>query len=209
MPKDNILVICAHSDDAEIGCGGTILKLRKDGKKIIHLVFSYGERSHPHLKERVIAKAREKETSLIDKILKRKTIFLGLKETKFKENSNETKEKIIDLIKKNKPSRIYTLSSLDPHSDHRAVNNLVMEVINKIKYKGDVYAFEVWNVINEDKPIVYVDISDTFKEKINMLRHFKSQWLSIYIQLIPIIFRAKLYGNKNNCKYAEKFYKLK
>ena len=161
------------------------------------------------LKERVIAKAREKETSLIDKILKRKTIFLGLKETKFKENSNETKEKIIDLIKKNKPSRIYTLSSLDPHSYHRAVNNLVMEVINKIKYKGDVYAFEVWNVINEDKPIVYVDISDTFKEKINMLRHFKSQWLSIYIQLIPIIFRAKLYGNKNNCKYAEKFYKLK
>ncbi len=209
MAKENILIFCAHSDDAEIGCGGTILKLRKEGNKILHIVFSYGERSHPHLKEKVIAKAREKETSVIDKILKRKTIFLGLKESRFTENLKETKKKIIGIIKKYKPSKIYTLSSLDSHPDHRAVNNIIMEVINEIKYKGEVYAFEVWNVINEDRPIVYEDITDTFKEKLDLLKHFKSQWLSIYIQLIPMIFRARLYGNKNNCKYAEKFYKLK
>jgi|TARA_B100001964_G_C14058137_1_gene520133 LmbE family N-acetylglucosaminyl deacetylase len=209
MAKENILVFCAHSDDTEIGCGGTILKYIKEDKNIVHTVFSYGEKSHPHLKEKIVAKKREKETNVIDKILGRKTIFLGLKEGKFKEDSEKTKKKIIEIIKKNKPSKIYTLCSLDPHPDHRAVNSLVIESIEEMKYKGDVYAFEVWNVINENKPVIYVDITDTFKEKINLLKHFKSQWLSIYIQLLPIMFRARLHGNKNNCKYAEKFYKLK
>ena len=209
MVKNSILLFCAHSDDAEIGCGGTILKFKKEKKKITHIVFSYGEKSHPHMKAKVIAKKREKETYNIDNILKRKTIFLGLKEGEFKNNIDETKNRITEIIKKNKPEKIYTLSSLDPHPDHRAVNNIVMEAISEINYKGDIYSFEVWNIINENKPVSYVDITDTFKEKLNLLKHFKSQWMSIYIQLLPVIIRAKLYGYKNNCKYAEKFYKLR
>lgn len=209
MVKNSIMLFCAHSDDAEIGCGGTILKFKKDKKKITHVLFSYGEKSHPHIKEKVIAKKREKETYNIDNILKRKTIFLGLKEGEFKNNIEETKKRIIEIIKKNKPEKIYTLSSLDPHPDHRAVNNIVMETLNEMNYKGDVYSFEVWNIINENKPVSYVDITDTFKEKLNLLKHFKSQWMSIYLQLLPVIIRAKLYGYKNKCKYAEKFYKLK
>ena len=209
MAKNKILIFCAHSDDAEIGCGGTILKLRKEGNSIIHIVFSYGEKSHPHLKERIVAVQREKETKEIDKILSRKSLFLGLKEGKFKDDAEKTKKYLVDVIKKMKPAKIYTLSSLDPHPDHRAVNNLVMESIETANYKGEVYAFEVWNVITEDKPVLYSDVTDTFKEKLRLLKHFESQKLFIYIQLLPIIIRARLYGNKCGCKYAEKFYKLK
>jgi|TARA_Y100000310_G_scaffold246869_1_gene252302 LmbE family N-acetylglucosaminyl deacetylase len=211
MSKDNILIICSHPDDIEIGMGGTLLKYKQQNKKILQIIFSYGEKSHPHLKKEVIAKAREKEIKKIDKELKRETIFFGLKEGKFKEEIQEKniKKKIKDLIKKHSPNKIYTLSSSDTHPDHRAVNKIVIEIIDEINYKDDVYAFEVWNIVNENKPVVYIDITETFKEKLNLIKQFKSQWLSVYLQFFPIIFRAKHYGRKNNCKYAERFYKLR
>lgn len=38
----NVLVIGAHPDDIEIGCIGTVLKLKNEGKKIIYLVMTNG-----------------------------------------------------------------------------------------------------------------------------------------------------------------------
>jgi len=45
--NETILVFSAHSDDFVIGAGGTIAKYTEEGKKVIAVVFSYGERSHP------------------------------------------------------------------------------------------------------------------------------------------------------------------
>ena len=41
--KLDILVIGAHPDDAEIGCGGTIAHYKKKGKKVGILDLSNGE----------------------------------------------------------------------------------------------------------------------------------------------------------------------
>jgi LmbE family N-acetylglucosaminyl deacetylase len=37
---DNILVLAPHTDDAELGCGGTIARLLEEGKKVSVAVFS-------------------------------------------------------------------------------------------------------------------------------------------------------------------------
>ncbi len=100
-------------------------------------------------------------------------------------------------------------SSSDPHPDHRAVNDVVTKVIDDLNYKGEVYSYEVWNIINENSPVVYNDISKYFKAKIAMMKAFKSQWYFMYLLLIPVYLRAMFYGKKYNCKYAEKLYKLK
>ena len=39
---ENVLVIGAHPDDIELGCIGTVLKLKSAGKKIIYLVMTNG-----------------------------------------------------------------------------------------------------------------------------------------------------------------------
>ena len=64
MPKkkETIIVMSAHSDDFVIGAGGTIAEYIKQGKKVISIVFSYGEKSHPWLKEKVVQKFRIQET---------------------------------------------------------------------------------------------------------------------------------------------------
>jgi len=39
----NVLAIGAHPDDIEIGCGGTLLKLKQQGHKVYMLVMTRGE----------------------------------------------------------------------------------------------------------------------------------------------------------------------
>jgi len=192
--------------------GGTIIKLAKEGYNLIEVVFSAGQKSHPHYREDVIIKQRIKETEGIGKRFGiSQFIFFGLEDNKLKEEIQEKdiKERIRRIIKKYKPKKIYVTSQYDPHTDHRAVNEAVLEVIRDLNYNADVYAYEVWNIVKENKPETYIDISDYFKAKIIRMKSFKSQWASMYLLLIPVYIRAIIYGMKNNCRYAEKFYKIK
>ena len=85
----------------------------------------------------------------------------------------------------------------------------MLDVINDLNYNGDVYSYEVWNILKENKPALYIDITPYFKAKLAMMKSFKSQWHFMYPLIIAVYFRGRLYGFKNNCKYAEKFYKIK
>jgi len=61
MSRENIIVICSHSDDHIIGAGGTIANYVEEGKRVLAIVLSYGEKSHPWLKERFTRKFRAEE----------------------------------------------------------------------------------------------------------------------------------------------------
>ena len=205
-----VMVFCSHPDDEILGPGATLAKYKKEGKDVIVVIFSYGEKSHPHLKEEVVSSTRQKEAEDIDRFFERESIFLGLEEGKIKEEANKKniRDQIKILVRRYKPEIIFTHSSLDPHPDHKAVNNVVLDLLKKIKYKGIIYTFEVWNIVNENRPAIYIDISDTFNLKKRALKKFKSQKMFIYPLWIPMWYRARTYGKKCNCRYAEKFYKI-
>ncbi len=69
MSKDTILVVCAHNDDQLFGAGGTLAKYVKEGKRVVVVIFSYGELSHPWLKKDSIQKTRLDECEESDKII--------------------------------------------------------------------------------------------------------------------------------------------
>ena len=206
-------ILCSFvvSDDEAAGVGGTLLKYIKEGYNVIKVIFSSGEMSHPHYRKEVIVKERIDETIKISKKYGiKETIFFELEDAKLKENiNNKIKIKIKDLIKKYDPFKVFIPSEHDPHVDHRAVYNSVLNVLKSIKYNKDIYSYEVWNVVKEDKPVVYVDITKNFKRKVKMMKEFRSQWHFMYPLLLPIYFRARYYGLKAGCKCAERFYKLK
>lgn len=208
---ERYLVFCAHADDEIVGMGGSLVKYINEGKEVITVIFSFGEKSQPHLKEEHIVRMRVMESKHVDYLIGKKSVFLGLDEGKILEQSEklDVKDKIKKVILKYKPKKIFTLSATDPHKDHRDINTIITAVVNDMKYKCDVYTFEVWNVLNENNPAVYVDVSETFKRKLELLKKYKSQKVFIYFLWLPIYFRAKKYGRKIGCKYAEKFYKVK
>lgn len=216
MAKDTVLVFCAHNDDQIIGVGGTLAKYVKEGIDVITVIFSYGELSLIYLKREIAVKTRVKESKSSDKIFGlTKTYYLGLKEGKFKKEFNDRKLKknIKSLISENNPSKIFIHSSDDPHPDHRAVHEIIMSVLGTMGYKGSIYSYDVWNLVNIAKrnhPKLVVDITKTFRQKVEAFKAHKSQKFAAILPLLwSVYFRARLNGILYHTKYAEVFYKLK
>jgi len=213
--KENILVLCSHSDDHVFGPGATLAKYANQKKKVYTVVFSYGENGIPLMKPEIAKKIREKEAKKADKVLGAKGVFFfDLKEGKFKEGiikQGITKE-LVKIIKKIKPSKIFTHHLDDPHPDHKAVYNAVMDAVHKSRYKCDVYLFDVWNPFNFRKthlPKLYEDVTYTLKTKIDALKCFKSQQISLLVLAWSVYVRAIIHGFHIHKKYAERFFKIK
>jgi LmbE family N-acetylglucosaminyl deacetylase len=213
--KETVLVLCAHSDDQVFGLGGTLAKYSKEGKRIIIVIFSYGEKSHPWLKKKVTVKMRVKESQEAGKLIgAEKTIFFGLEEGKFSEDivEMEIHSKMIRMISQYHPDKIFTHSSDDPMPDHGSVNKFVLDLCNEIEYKGEVYSFDVWTPLKikeRNLPKLYIDISKTFSKKIAALKCFESQWMSMISLLWSVYYRAIRNGIKARCMFAEVFYRIR
>lgn len=212
---EKILFFCAHNDDQVIGAGGTMAKYASEGKIMKTIIFSYGEKSHPWIKPEYIIPQRIKEAELCDQILGGSgTIFLDLKEGQFQKEylEKDVETKIINLIKKFKPSKIFFHSHDDPHPDHQAVNKIILSVFEKIKFDCSLYTFDVWTPINLRKrndPKMVVDISETFKTKIKAFKVHKSQKMAIFSLLWSVYAKAFFEGLNNGFKYGETFQKIK
>lgn len=216
MAKEKVIFFCAHPDDETFGAGGTIAKYVKEKKNLRIVTFSYGEMSHAWLQKRVTREMRKKELLKAQKILGYKHhINFGVLEDKFMEDANkkQVREKISKMIKQFKPDKIFTHApeDRDPMGNHLDVHKLVMGAIHDVDYKGDVYGFGVWNPFSfkvKDYPRLYVDITDTFKIKLEALRCFESQWSSMIPLLWTVYVRAISDGLTNNVRFAERFYKI-
>ena len=216
MAKETVMVFCAHPDDEVIGVGGTIAKYSKQGKEVIAVIFSYGESSHPWMKKKFTIKMRVKESRKAGKLLGcKKTIFLGLKDAFLsKETQNPKVKKMLEnLITKYQPKKIFTHSYNDViYKDHRSVHDTITKLVDKMNYQAEVYTFNIWNLTNirrRNLPKLIVDITDTFKLKVKALDLFKSQRVSL-IQLMPVVYiRAFKHGFEGNCRWGEKFYKVR
>tara|TARA_Y100000310_G_C20615802_1_gene780548 strand:+ start:866 stop:1567 length:702 start_codon:yes stop_codon:yes gene_type:complete len=213
--KEVIFVFGAHSDDFVLGAGGTIAKYVEEGKNVISIVFSSGEKSHPWLKRKVVTEMRSEEASEASKILKCKTLFFDLEDQKVQEDyqKNEVEKKLLRILKTKKPTRIFTHGNSMVHPDHRAVHKITLGVWDKLpKPKPEVYAYPVWSPMSlkHQYPILYEDISHTFSLKIKALNTFHSQKTrAIYQLILPIFYRAIMNGFKIKKRFAEKFYRLK
>jgi len=213
--KPYVLVFCAHSDDQIFGPGATLAKYSKEGKKIFTVVFSYGESALAWLKPEVAIKTRVQEAREADKFIGGSgVVFLGLKEGKFKEEgeTKRIKSKIQRIILLKKPVKIFTHSIEDPHPDHRAVYNAVLEALDEIKYKCDVYSFDVWNpfLISRTRlPKLYEDVTNTFSKKVEALKLFKSQKISLLILFWSVYVRAVVHGFHIHKRFAERFFKVR
>ncbi len=211
--SETIIVMSAHSDDFVIGAGGTIANYIKEGKRVLAIVYSYGAKSHPWIKESEVKKFRELETYDASKILGCDTIFFDMNELKLKEDYKEQnlERQFLDILQREKPSRIFTHSFEDPHPDHKDVHKITMELVQKLKYKPEVYVYSVWNPVSFKTkfPALFVSIKDSYKKKTLALKAFKSQrYNAIYPLSLLILYRAIVNGIKLRTWFAEKFFRV-
>jgi bacillithiol biosynthesis deacetylase BshB1 len=182
--KLDILAFGAHPDDVEISSGATLLKYAKEGKSIGIIDLTEGE-----LGTRGSTEKRYEEA-------KKASDFLGLKIREnlnmgdgFIAHSEENKLKIIECIRKYQPELILANSVHDRHPDHAKGAKIVAEAsylsgLRKIETEVDGITQEahrprmLLHYVQDYylTPDIILDVSDTGKEKLELVKCFGSQF---------------------------------
>ena len=213
--REVILAFSSHSDDWVIGAGGTLAKYAQEGKKVIIVIFSYGEKSHPWLKEEVIQKMRSREAFHAGEVMDCEIVFFDLEEVKFEEGykSKNLEQELLNLLEKEHPAKLFTHCEEDLHPDHKAVYKITLELWNKLssKHRPEVYTYPVWNPVNfrTKYPSLYIDITATFSSKLNAIKAFHSQKFHIIYPVLLLLFRAVKDGIKIRKRFGEQFFRIK
>ena len=211
----NVLVFAPHPDDAAIGCGGTIAKLSKKNKVSIVYMTS-GEGGSITVSEKKLARQRVAEAKKAAKLLgAKKAIFLKNPDG-FLEFNKKNMQKIVSIVRKEKPGLVICPYAKDQHRDHKATAELVFDSVWKasgpwLKAAGgkswdvkEVLCYETWTPIQE--PVHFEDISKTIAKKVRAIRCFKSQTKNIrYDEAAKGLnrFRGVMSGLGNYCECFE------
>ncbi|SKC82078.1 bacillithiol biosynthesis deacetylase BshB1 [Ohtaekwangia koreensis] len=183
--KLDILVLSAHPDDAELGCGGTIAKHVSLGHKVGLVDFTRGE-----LGTRGTPETRAVEAANAAKILGVKVREnLGLKDGFFR-NDSDHQLKVIQVIRKFKPDVVLCNAIYDRHVDHGKGASLAydacflsglvkIETTDEQGKKQDAWRPKVvYHYIQSQliEPDFIVDISGYWDTKIEAIKAFKTQF---------------------------------
>lgn len=222
--KLDILVLAAHPDDAELGCGGTISKHVALGKKVGIVDFTRGE-----LGTRGTVKTREQEAAAAAAILgltAREN--LGLRDGFFR-HAEEELVKVVEVIRYYRPEIVLANAIRDRHPDHGKGAELAYEAcflagLAKIETKRQGTAQQPWRPKNlyhyiQSQLIIphfVIDVSDHWEKKMEAIRAYRTQFFNphsaepeTYISkpsfLTFLRSRAEEFGHSINAKYGEGF----
>jgi len=177
----DVLAFSPHPDDAEMGCGGLLLKLKDCGYRTGIIDMTRAELSTNGDPE-----TRAGETEEASRILK-----LDIRENLGLEDANiindrTSRRKVIDSIRKYRPEMVLTPYHIDRHPDHENASKLLRDAIfisGLAKFETDMDFYRPSIVLNymlqyEFRPGFIVDISDYYDEKSRAVAAYKSQFYS-------------------------------
>lgn len=169
-----ILVIAPHPDDEVLGCGGTIKKHSNNGEEVYLCIVT--KAYTPDWTQEFIDN-RKKEISCANDILGiKETIFLDLPTVKLDTiGSKKLNDLISECIDKVKPEILYIPFAKDINKDHCLISEASLIASRPKPYssikKVLFYSYEALSFI----PNLYIDISDTLKDKLKAMSCYKSE----------------------------------
>ena len=211
----NIMAIGAHPDDIEFGCGGTLLNHKQKGDTITYVCMTHTQSVDATTKKVIRSKEQlTSETKKASDILGIDSLhFLPFKDLHVPFNF-ESVSGLESIIKEQQIDVIYTHWAGDSNQDHIATFKTSMASARYIK---NVYCYEQIPIPRHtENPMrinLYVDITDTFKDKLraaqchqSQIKKYKEAGFDVSENLTTL---AKYRGIQANCKYAEGFQVIK
>lgn len=214
-----ILAIGAHPDDLEISCAGTLAKLKQAGHEVVLCHTSNGDKGHYHIPAEELILIRQQEAQQSGEVISSGVVSLGLKDGEILSDNESTRSIFIDLIRLVQPDIVITHAPNDYMPDHNAVSKLVFDTTflatlpgfsNRYPIAPKVPALYYMDNLSgiDFQPTIYVDVTDTFETKLNMLRKHQSQlvWLKEHDDVDIVDFvetLGKIRGIQAGCRYAE------
>ncbi|KKG29106.1 GlcNAc-PI de-N-acetylase [Methanosarcina mazei] len=200
-----ILILSPHTDDAELGCGGSIIKFLNRGDEIYWIVFSTAEDSLPE--------NLPKDTLRQEFINVVQSLNLGsdnysicnFKVRYLHEHRQQILDKLIEVRRSFNPDLVIGPSINDFHQDHQVVAN---EMIRAFKTISSIISYELpWNHVTFNTQLFIKLNSEHISKKCGLLRNYQSQFLKnrSYFSKEYIYGIGKTRGIQCNSEYAEAF----
>jgi LmbE family N-acetylglucosaminyl deacetylase len=222
--KADIMIIAPHPDDSEFGVAGSVAKWVREGKKVVYVICTGGEKgtSDPAVDPKELAKTRMKEQQAAADLLGvDEVVFLGYEDQTL-EDTPEFRKEIVRQIRIFKPDRLVTA---DPyrryiwHRDHRITGQVVLDAA--FPYARDHLSYpdlyeegfmphkvkEILLWASED-PNYFSDITATFETKLAALRCHQSQVGGHHAESMEqwLLQRAKDAAAEQDFELAEAFH---
>ncbi len=225
--KLDVLAIGAHPDDIELSCGGTIVKLKKQGKRVGIADLTEGELGTRGSRELRTEEAR-KSAQILGVDFR---INLHLPDGNI-ELSPENRLRVIEIIRTYQPQVLLFPHWLERHPDHEHAHHLCREAwfyagLEKIASTVDGISQEPFRPRSyfhymqayEFSPSFIVDISDEYEQRMESVAAFASQFhnpesrdretfLSTPEFMRMMQTRFEYYGDRIGRKYGEPFYSV-
>lgn len=196
------IVFAPHTDDGELGCGGTIAKLIDFGIRVIYFGFSAAEESVPkNLPKDILRKECLLATGRLG-IPESDCMILHYKVRNFPSCRQEILDEMIGINKEYNPDLIFVPSRTDTHQDHGVISR---EGYRAFK-RRTILSYELpWNTRHFDATCL-VKLTDTqIRKKISAVSEYSSQKGRDYTDPEAILSLARVRGQQAGCKYAEAF----
>lgn len=228
-----VMIVLAHPDDPEFLCGGTVARWIDEGREVIYILATRGEKGSddPAMTSEQLAYIRESEQRAAARVL-------GVKEVVFLDYPDgelmptlQLRRDLTRLIRRYRPDIVITSDPTNRygnegyfnhlnHPDHRAISDAALDAV--FPAARDRLTFtELWRkerlephkvreiYIGEARePDAWVDITDYIEAKIAALHEHKSQIRDSEGLAQRIRERARRDGDDGETLYVEDFKRI-
>lgn len=196
------LVLAPHTDDGELGCGGTIARLVQSNCKVTYVAFSTAEASLKPDFPLGTLKVEVREATKILGIESKNLIVLDYKVRHLNYVRQEILETLIKIKKNNNIDLVLMPSLRDIHQDHSTVST---EAVRAFKDRT-IFGYElIWNNLKFDS-VCFVQLDEMQLDiKCKALRAYRSQAGKAYFNVEFIKSMARVRGAQIGVDYAECF----
>lgn len=200
-PK-KILVLAPHTDDGELGCGGTIAKFIAEGRTIWYAGLSTCSKSLPDgLATDTLAKECGKATSVLGIHADHVKLF-DFEVRVFPRHRQEILEELVALNKMIAPDLVFIPAVADIHQDHGVIH---MEALRAFK-NCSLLGYELpWNHPPFTSPY-FINLTEKHVSiKAEALKQYQSQSHRNYMSEDFVRSLARVRGVQANTEFAEAF----
>ncbi len=201
---NNILIVGAHFDDAELGAGGTAAKMANAGKKVYKVTLTDNVTNFEQRNINV-----DYNSSIAQS--KRACDILGIEELQFETEpcsglvySKQVMQRLEAIIFKYNIDTVFIHFNEDMNRDHIEANNICLTAArhcaNILEYQSNGYILD-----NSFYPTFFVNISDCIDKKREALAQYGTEHNRMNRLFDTIIERNHIWGYANEVQYAEGF----
>lgn len=197
-----IMILAPHTDDGELGCGGTIAKLAEEGKEIFYAAFCNSSKALPEaFPSNTLELECKKATSILGIPSSRLILFnYGVRE--LPQSRQQILEELLKLNKEIQPEMVLLPAASDIHQDHQVIHQEGMRAFKNTTFAGYELPWNNYSI----RTNFFVRISESnLEKKIESLKAYQSQSDKSYMNPGFIRSLATVRGVQANSAFAEAF----